>query len=87
MADNEETMGQRLRRLREAKELSQPALARLAGVPLGTLRNWEQDRRVPRLDAAVILARVLEVTLDYLAGVLVDETAPRPVRKKPKKES
>lgn len=67
-------MGQRLKRLRKATGMSQPQLAEKMEVPVSTIRNWEQDRRVPRLDTAVILARALGVTLDELAGA-IGETA------------
>ena len=36
--------------------LSQPAFAKSIGVPLGTLKNWEQGRRRPRGPARVLLA-------------------------------
>ena len=38
--------------------LSQPAFARSVGVPLGTLKNWEQGRRRPRGPARVLLALI-----------------------------
>ena len=57
----------RLKQLREAAGLSQPEAA-AAGVPVGTLRGWEQGRRVPLLDAAARLALALGVSLDELAG-------------------
>ena len=38
--------------------LSQPAFARIIGVPLGTLNNWEQGRRRPRGPARVLLALI-----------------------------
>jgi transcriptional regulator with XRE-family HTH domain len=89
MSPEEETMGQRLKRLRQEKGLSQPALARLASVPIGTLRNWEQDRRVPLLDTAAAIARALGVSLDVLAGDLSpkgkespSEPTPPPARPK-----
>ncbi len=63
-----ETMGKRLKRLRLAAGMSQPQLARAAGVPVGTLRNWEYDLREPLLGAAARLASALGVTLDELAG-------------------
>jgi transcriptional regulator with XRE-family HTH domain len=66
MANQGETMGQRLRRIREAHDLSQARLAVLAGIPIGTLRNWEQDRRSPRLDTAAAVARALSVSIDEL---------------------
>jgi transcriptional regulator with XRE-family HTH domain len=58
----------RMKRLREASGLSQPRAARAARVPLGTLRGWEQGRRVPTLEAALRLARAIGVSLDELAG-------------------
>jgi transcriptional regulator with XRE-family HTH domain len=64
-----ETFGQRLKRLRQAAGLSQQRLADAAGLPMGTVRGWEYDRREPLLSAAVKLAQGLGVSLDVLAGV------------------
>jgi transcriptional regulator with XRE-family HTH domain len=61
-------MGVRLKRLREERGLSQAQLARLAGVPKGSLLQWEYGKRTPLFDAAVKLADALEITLDELAG-------------------
>jgi transcriptional regulator with XRE-family HTH domain len=81
-----ESMGATLQRLRQGAGLSQPALARAAGIPVGTLRNWEQDLRVPRLDVAVKLANALGCTLDELAGrVPLPEAPPADQPKKPRK--
>ena len=77
-----ETMGDRLKRLREEAGLSQPKLARAAGVPVGTLRNWEQNLRVPRLDTAFKVAKALGISLDVLAdAVAVRKSQKRPRRK------
>jgi transcriptional regulator with XRE-family HTH domain len=65
--DREGAMGQQLKRLRAAAGLSQSQLARVAGVPVGTLKNWEQGRREPLLGAAARVARALKVSLDALA--------------------
>lgn len=62
-------MGQRLQRLRQDKGLSQSQLAKRAGVPVGTLKNWEQDRREPLLDTAAKIAVALGISLDELAGI------------------
>jgi transcriptional regulator with XRE-family HTH domain len=59
-------MGQKLQVLREAANLTQAELSKKSRVPVGTLRNWEQDRRVPRLDTAAAVARALGVSLDEL---------------------
>lgn len=52
-------MGVQLQRLRQAANLSQADLARAAGVPVSSLRNWEQDRCYPRFDTAYLIARAL----------------------------
>jgi transcriptional regulator with XRE-family HTH domain len=74
-----EKLGHRLKRLRERAGLTQQELADAAGVPLGTLRNVEYDRREPLLGLAGKLARALGVSLDTLAGM--DEPAPGPKRR------
>ena len=38
--------------------MSQPAFARSIGIPLGTLKNWEQGRRRPDGPARVLLALI-----------------------------
>jgi transcriptional regulator with XRE-family HTH domain len=78
------TIGKRLQRLRQAAGVSQPALARAAGIPVGTLRNLEQGRRIPRLDTAGKLARALGVSVDALLGNgdAAAETKPAAVRRK-----
>jgi transcriptional regulator with XRE-family HTH domain len=58
------SFGRHLRTLREAAGLCRAALARRAGVPAGTLRNWEADRGFPGVRAFVNLAGVLGVTLE-----------------------
>jgi transcriptional regulator with XRE-family HTH domain len=62
-------MGTRLQRLRKAAGLSQSQLARAAGVPLGSLQQWEQGRRTPLLDAAARIAVALQCSIDDLAGI------------------
>ena len=37
-------LGEQIRAMRLALELSQSAYAKILGVPLGTLKNWEQNR-------------------------------------------
>ena len=60
---------ERFKRLREAAGLSQSELAKVASVPVGSLRQWEQGRRTPLLDAAARVAEALDVSLDLLAGI------------------
>jgi transcriptional regulator with XRE-family HTH domain len=83
---SQETMGQKLQKARQAAGMSQSQLAAVADVPIGTLRNWEQDRRTPLLDTAARVAKALGVSVDALAGVSVPpgEVQPHP-RGRPRK--
>lgn len=49
----------RIRAIRERTELSQADFARLIGVSVKTLQNWEQARRKPTGPAAALL-RIVE---------------------------
>ena len=69
------SFGQQLRGLREAAGLSRPALARRAGVPVGTLRNWEADRGFPGLPALLRLAAALGVPVERFAEGVEDPAA------------
>lgn len=64
-----ETFGERLARLRNEAGLSQPQLAKKARMALGSLRQWEQDRRIPLATACADLCRALGIS----AGLLLDE--------------
>ncbi len=44
-----------VRSIRQQFELSQREFAKLLGISVGTLRNWEQGRRAPRGPARVLL--------------------------------
>ncbi len=44
-----------VKRIRQQYELSQKEFAQMLGISVGTLRNWEQGRRVPRGPARVLL--------------------------------
>jgi transcriptional regulator with XRE-family HTH domain len=62
------TMGQRLQRLRQEAKLTQEEAAQRGGIPVSTLRKWEQGLLRPRLDDAVKLAKALGVDLNKLVG-------------------
>jgi transcriptional regulator with XRE-family HTH domain len=66
------SFGQHLRALRAAAGLSRAELARRAGVPVGTLRNWEGDRGFPNLPTAMRLAEALGVPVELLAEGVED---------------
>ena len=44
--------------IRSKTGMSQPVFARSIGIPLGTLKNWEQGRRRPDGPARVLLALI-----------------------------
>jgi transcriptional regulator with XRE-family HTH domain len=53
------TFGERLKELRESAGLTQEALSQTAGVPVGSVRNYEQGHRIPSFGAIVRLAEAL----------------------------
>jgi transcriptional regulator with XRE-family HTH domain len=60
------SFGETLAGLRERAGLTQVQLAAQAGVSIDSLRRWEQDRNLPRVDDAYRLAAALGVSLDRL---------------------
>jgi transcriptional regulator with XRE-family HTH domain len=69
--------GERLRELRAKAELSQPALAERADLPVGTIRHFEQGRREPTYGTLVKLATGLGVSLSAF-DVAADEPRAKP---------
>ena len=63
----EETLGRRIKRLREKKKLSMAELATRSGVSQGQISNYESDKQLPGLKTAVGIAGTLKVSLSYLA--------------------
>ena len=61
----------RLKELRIEKGLSQLQLSkRLDGkIAPSAIGLWERNKRVPNLDAVIILAQYFCVSLDYIAGL------------------
>lgn len=57
-----------LHRLRTEAGLSQMELCRKSGISIDSLRNWEQGRVLPRIDAVVKLATALGVQVDALTA-------------------
>lgn len=53
-----------LRAIRKKLQLTQEQLADMYGIPLGTLRNWEQNRR--QLDGAAKLVPLLIELIDVI---------------------
>jgi transcriptional regulator with XRE-family HTH domain len=71
-----------LQKLRRARGLSQTDLAERAGISIDSLRNWEQGRVLPRIDAAHRLARALGVSIDALVEGNGDAAPSRAAKRK-----
>jgi len=72
------TFGERLRKLRQARKLTQQELAERSGVPYMTIYRVEKGINTDILTAtSVKLARALSVSLDVLAGVYEDTLGKR----------
>ncbi len=57
-----DTLGGRLSRARNAKNLSLAQVAELAGVEVKTFEAWECDRATPRSNRLTMLAGILGIT-------------------------
>lgn len=64
-----ETLGERLKRLRESKNKTQAQIATLLRLNRKAISSYEHNEREPSLDTLVLLARYFHVTTDYLLGV------------------
>lgn len=69
---------QRARNLREDLGLSQDDIALKLGISRATVNRYENDKYDLKLSYAIELAKIYNVSLDYLTG-LTDE--PRPLTK------
>jgi transcriptional regulator with XRE-family HTH domain len=56
--------GDKLKQLRQQKGMTQAKLASVSGIPVGTIRDYEQGKRDPLLSNAQRLAKALAVSLD-----------------------
>jgi putative transcriptional regulator len=81
------SFGGHLRTLREQAGLSRAELARRAGVPVSTLRHWENDRGFPRLPALLRITEVLGVPVERLAKGVEDPAVdePKPAQRTPRR--
>lgn len=61
-------LGDRIKKLRENKELSQKQLADMLSVGPSTISMWEQGRRAPDNEMLSKIADFFDVTTDYLLG-------------------
>lgn len=60
------SISKRLKTLREERKLSQGDLAKLAKIHPVQISKYENDKAVPSPDNLKMLAKILQVTVDYL---------------------
>lgn len=61
-------LNERIRELRVAAGLSQVELADKLGVSKQSVSNWENDNIQPSIEMLVKIARIFNVSTDYLLG-------------------
>lgn len=63
---SDSTLGQRIRRAREARNISQERLAIELGVSWSTVNRYERDKTPPSVNRLRLIAQVLDVRLEDL---------------------
>ncbi len=63
------TIGERIKKLREARGLTQDSLARSIGVTQDSISLWESNKRIPNTAYVIALCKYLGVSADYLLGL------------------
>lgn len=62
----EETFAKRLKRIRNQRNFTQEQIAKITGISVQTIRNYEQGKNEPIAVYLVDLAKALDVTPEYL---------------------
>lgn len=63
------TLGDRLRSARRERGMNQTKLSIRAGLSRPTVASFESNRRTPNLTTFIALAKALNCSLDWLAGL------------------
>lgn len=66
--EEKKTVGGRIKQARIAKGLKQSELAEMLELAASTVALYEQNRREPNLKTIVKLAKILDLSLNYLLG-------------------
>lgn len=67
-------IAERIKFLREQKELTQAELAKKLGITRSSVNAWEMGISVPSTQYIVELASIFSVSTDYLLGVMKTAT-------------
>lgn len=66
--ENKKVLGNRLKNLREEKDLYQKDLAKIFGISAGAIGLYENNRRTPDMELLKEMAEYFNVSTDYLLG-------------------
>lgn len=61
--------GEKVKKLRHEKDLTQQQLAELLGVAVSAISSYESGNRYPSYEVLISLARIFHVSTDYLLGL------------------
>lgn len=68
-------LGEKIKELRKRDNISQQKLADALGLGQSTVAMWEKGKNSPEYDTLINIARIFNVSIDYLAGQKVGKTA------------
>lgn len=68
-------MSANLKAARKSAGMTQEQAADASGIPVGTIRRWEQGRHEPDIESIIRLAKVYGVTTDTLLGTQFADTS------------
>ncbi len=63
------TFGERLKELREEKNISQMELSKATGLSQSAIARWELNKTEPTVSALIILSKYFNESVDYLLGL------------------
>ena len=75
MSSDLNILGNRIRNLREDHDLTQKELSLMIGLTPKMISFYENNQRTPPLDILLKLAKIFEVSVDYLIGYAPAENA------------
>lgn len=61
--------GEKIKKLRKEKKLTQKQLADLAGVAISVISAYESGNRYPSYEVLINLSHIFHVSIDYLLGI------------------
>lgn len=60
---------ERLKELREEKNLTQYELSKQIEISTACINRWEKNSRIPNIDSIIILCKFFNCSADYLIGL------------------